>query len=203
MKKLELPITVHLATKDEVANTPEILSNILRSEQANLVEGYTLHGNTTTELPFAFFSEININNSRLWNLFEALLSGLPHVSCLVYGHIDTEPYYSQYLERPVILEKITEFKDELSLDGFLEFGLLYQDDDKLIEVFIKKAKYIQYWGTDEVFFTKVMADFGLQNIEDINFVDEFPLVTESLSLKDSKYTATEDIINNLKDYFKN
>jgi hypothetical protein len=203
MAKLELPITVHLATKDEVANTPEILSNILRGEQANIVEGYTIHANTTHNLPFTFFSEININNNRLWGLFEALLSGLPNVSCLVYGHIDAEPYYSQYLERSVILEKITEFKEELSLDGFLEFGLLYQDDEKLIEIFVKKAKYIQYWGRDGVFFSKVMADFGLQNIADINFVDEFPLVTESLSFKDSKYTGTKEIIDNLKDYFKN
>ncbi|MES2486860.1 MAG: hypothetical protein V4581_13055 [Bacteroidota bacterium] len=195
MKKLELPVTIRLATKDDVPNETEILSNIIKGEGANIVEGYIIHQNNSHDLPFNFFSEININNSRVWDLFDALIKGFPSVACLVYGHIDADPFYSKYIDKSLILEKTSQYKKELSQDGFLEFGMLYQDDDKLIEVFVKKAKYIQYWGTNESFFIKVMNDFALQYTEEINFVDEFPVVTESLSLYDSEALCTEDLIN--------
>jgi hypothetical protein len=87
---------------------------------------------------------------------------------------------------------LEEVKLELTQDGFLEFGVIYHDENKLEEVFVKRAKYIQYWGMKKENFVKIMEDFNLYPIQNFNFIDEYPLVTESLisintSIKDTDY----------------
>jgi hypothetical protein len=194
MKKLELPVTIHLARKDEVPNTSEILQNILEGENANIVEGYKILPNTSQELPFTFFSEINIDNCNLWSLFKALLLSLPQQVCFIYGHIDSKPIYSLYKDKFSLLNNIQPYSKELSQDGFLEFGVLFQDEATLNEVFVKKGKYIQFWGTNMESFIRVMNEHSLYEIEDLNFIDEYPVATESLSLYDSNVLRTEDLI---------
>lgn len=98
MKKLELPTTIRLASKDEVPNDPFIHENIEAGYNANIVEGYILHSNTSHELPFDFFAEINVDNSKLWQLVHSLASTLPVHSCLIFGHVDHEPYITDYEE---------------------------------------------------------------------------------------------------------
>ena len=85
MKKLELPITIRLATKDDVPNDPGILSDIKEGLDAHIIEGYIVHPNTASELPFDFYAEINIDNSKLWQLVSSLESTLPMHSCLIFG----------------------------------------------------------------------------------------------------------------------
>jgi hypothetical protein len=70
MKRLELPKTIRLATKDDIPNDPEIVAEVNKGLTANIVEGYVIHPNTSHDLPFDFFAEINVDNSRLWTLTE-------------------------------------------------------------------------------------------------------------------------------------
>lgn len=198
MKKLELPVNIRLARNDEVPNEANIQKHILEGQDANIVEGYTISYNTTADLPFTFFSEINVDNHNLWNLFQSLVLSLPKQVCLIYGHSDSEPNYSAYQDKHSLLEKIQQYSKELSMDGFLEFGVLYHDEMLLNEVFVKKGKYIQYWGTNMESFVSIMRDYSLHHIENLNFIDEFPVTTESLSLYYPKILRTQDIIDNLQ-----
>ena len=201
MKPLQLPPTIRTAGADEVTSNEEVLKRIKERESATIVEGYTLQQNPAANIPFRFFSEINIDNERLWSLFTALASLLPKDVSLIYHHIDEEPTYAPYKAKAEVLEQLASFQLELTQDGLLQVGLIYQDDERLEEVFIKRAKYLQFWGTNEEAFREVLATFGLQPVEGLQFIDDFPLATEPLKVHHPNARETDDVLKELQRLF--
>ena len=198
MKPLELPPTIRTARADEVTTPNEdILKRLQAREEALIVEGYRLERNPDAGAPFRFFSEINIDNARLWELFSALVRTLPADVCLIYGHIDEQPVYGRYMAKEELLRKLAPYQLELTQDGFLEFGVIFQDDQYLQEVFMRRAKYLQYWGVDEAPFRNVMQDFGLSEVEGLAFIDDFPLATEPLRVHRREARDTDEVLKAL------
>jgi len=178
------------------------LENIQRRYTAKIVEGYTLKANTSHDQPFSFYSEINIDNSSLWRLFQAVLSQMPDEVYFIYGHKDTEsPFCSSYKNKFQILNLLSPFETELTQDGLVKFGVAFHNEDYFEEIFIMPAKYVQYWGVNEQKFNRLMEDFRLQMIPDLNFIDEFPLVTESLQMHNVGVTRTEDLLGHFDSIF--
>jgi hypothetical protein len=198
MKALELPPTIRTARADEVTPNEEVLKRLEARAATTLREGYTMKHNPTTEVPFRFFSEINIDNSRLWALFTALAARMPSELSLIYGHIDEEPVYGRYLPKQELLDQLTAYQLELTQDGMQETGLIYQDEGRLEEVFIRKAKYLQFWGVDEAAFRQVMQAFGLEQVQDLSFIDDFPLATEPLKYHHPAAKDTDEVLQELK-----
>jgi hypothetical protein len=201
MKPLALPPTIRTAHADEVTPNEEVLKRLKERENAAIVEGYTLQQNPSTDIPFRFFSEINIDNSRLWALFTALASLLPEDISVIYHHIDDEPTYVPYKNKAKVLEQLAPFQLELTQDGLLQVGLIYQDDNRLEEVFIKRAKYLQFWGTDEEGFREVVRSFRLREVEGLQFIDDFPLATEPLKQHHPNARETDDVLKELQNLF--
>lgn len=197
MKTLLLPPTIRTARPDEVPKQGDILDRIAESHTANIVEGYVFQYNETHELPFAFFAEINVDNDKLWPLFKTLLLQLPDEICLVYNFKDEDPVYSGYADKYEVLNRLEMFQLEITQDGFLEVGTLYNDETFMEEVFIRSPKYLQYWGTDENRFRQTMAEFELHEVNDMNFIDQYPLVTEALRLHHSGVTETGEVLEQL------
>jgi len=202
MKRLELPRTIRTANIDDVPNEPGILGAISDAATANIVEGYTLQTDIADGSLFQFYAEINVDNSRLWNLTESLLAILPDKISFIFGYIDHELSFSDYDDKEHILATVSSYSVELSQDGFLEFGFIYHGEDMLTEIFIKKSKYIQFWGTSLKLFIEVMNEFSLYEVEDLNFIDEYPMVTESLSNLFPEYADTSQVINYFREAFK-
>lgn len=201
MRTLELPITIRTARTDELPTTQDNIDWIEESKTSKIVEGYIVHENETNELPFTFFAEINVDNSKLWEVFKALLISFEEEISFIFGHIDNEPYYSKYGDKFEILNQIEKFQTELTQDGFLEFGIIYHDENKLKEVFVKKSKYIQFWGIDRKEFLTIMNRFSICEVEDMKFIDEFPLVTEALRIHKENVFETSEVINQLAETF--
>ena len=201
MKALELPPTVRTAREDEVTPHEEVLKRLKAREAALIREGYTLRPNPSTDVPFRFFSEINIDNSRLWDLFTALAARMPNELSLIYGHIDEESAYGRYLPKEELLEALAPYRLELTQDGMLEAGLIYQDEERLEEVFIRRAKYLQFWGVDEAAFRNVMQTFGLEPVEGLSFIDDFPLATEPLRQHRPEARDTDEVLKELAERF--
>lgn len=197
MKTLQLPPTIRTARPDEVPKHGDFLERIAESETANIVEGYIFHENDTHELPFTFFAEINVDNQRLWQLFKTLLLQLPDEICLVYNQKDEEPAYSSYADKYELLNKLELYQLEISQDGLLEVGALYNDDEMMEEVFIRCPKYIQYWGVDEKRFRQTMAEFEIYEVPVLNFIDQYPLATEALRLHHSEAIETSVVLEQL------
>lgn len=197
MKTLLLPPTIRTARPDEAPNQGDILDRIAASETANIVEGYAFCHNETQELPFKFFAEINVDNDRLWAVFKALLMQLPDEICLVYNYIDEEPIYSGYSGKYEILNRLEKFQLEIAQDGFLELGALYNDSSFMEEVFVRSPKYLQFWGVDEKRFRETMIEFELYEVPELNFIDQYPFVTEPLRLFYPEVNETAVVLEQL------
>ena len=198
---LEAPPTIRLPRPEEIPSHPEVLEQLKAREHANIVEGYTLANNTTHDLPFTFYAEINIENSRLWAIFKALANQLPaEVSC-IYNLYEEDAIVSAYKGKNLILAQLEQYETELTQDCFLEFGLIYHSQDALGEVFVADSKFLKVWGSDETAFRQLMDGFGLSEIEDLNFIDEFPKVVEPLTMFNDKVKSTETVIAELNEFF--
>lgn len=195
MPELQLAPTIRTPRPDEVPQHQDILDKIKLRQTANIVEGFTLRNNHSHEQPFKFYSEINIDNSKLWDLFKTFLVQFPDEISFIYNHIDAETAtFSPYKDKFEILNGISPYELELTQDGFLEFGILFHTNDYFEEVFIKKAKYVQYWGTHLGKFKEIMDCFSLIQIDDLNFIDEYPLVTQPLQMLNADALSTDDLL---------
>jgi hypothetical protein len=200
MKPLQLPANIRAPRADEIPSVnPAIVAKLKERETANLVEGYIVKSNSTGNLPFKFFAEINIDNDRLWSLFKKLADTFPERIGLVYGHIDDKEisYSTTYIDKEEVIRKLEKYERELTQDGYLEFGITYHDEDVLIETYVKKGKYIQYWGMDYAAFEKIMEACSLTYVTDLNFVDEYPVVTETLT----DALSTDELIEYFRSQF--
>lgn len=180
MRELQLPPTVRTPEPDEIPAEQALLDRLEARKNANIVEGFTFKPNTTTELPFRFFSEINVDNNNLWALIVHFVMQMPDEVALVYHHADQDPICSDYLHKIRLINLLEPFENELTKDPFLEFGIIHHVENYLQEIFIHKCKYIQYWGMDEAAFRNTMHEFGIYEVPGISFIDEFPLVRETL-----------------------
>ncbi|MDO6435700.1 hypothetical protein Q4E93_34115 [Flavitalea sp. BT771] len=203
MSELQLAPTIRTPRPDEVPQHKDILDNIQRRQIANIVEGFTLRENASHEQPFTFYCEINIDNSKLWRLFQAFLLQFPDEVYFIYSHKDTDsPICTSYKDKFEILNILSPYETELMQDGLLKFGIAFHTNDYFEEIFIMPAKYIQYWGVNPEPFGRIMQDFSLNQIDDLNFIDEFPLVTESLQLHNVNTIPTDDLLNRFDDIFR-
>ena len=196
MPLLTLPPTIRIARPDEVPNTDDLLHRIRESEKAKIIEGFTFKPHDVSLNTFQFYSEINIDNNKLWSLFKALLLTFPDEISFIFGHAGGEEvHYSGYMDKFSVLNKIEEFQAELTQDAFFEFGIIFEDKNSLREVFVSKAKYLQYWGMNNDSFLDTMENSSIKQINDLNFIDEFPMARTILTLYDPSARTTGNVID--------
>lgn len=200
---LELPVTMRVPNKDEIPRNDDFLKKLKERENANITEGYTLKYNDASEdyLPFSFYAEININNSSLWELFTALAESMPNRLNCIYNYYGEETIIGEYMEKTDIFRQLEKYRSELTQDCNLEFGLLFHVEYVLEEVFVSETKYIKFWGSHEIAFREIMEEFGLKEIPDLNFADEYPSVIEPLSNFVDHVTPPRDVIEELNRSF--
>lgn len=198
---LQSPPTIRLPRPDELPNNPEVFERLKGREQAKIVEGFVLKDNTSHDLPFKFYAEINIDNSKLWHLFTALSTQLPDEISYIYNLYEEEPIYSPYVAKKPLLLFLNYYDLELTQDCNLEFGIIFQSADKLVEVFISESKFVKFWGVDEKAFREIMDDFQLSETPDMKFIDEFPKVVEPLTMFNDKAKSSETVIAEFTDLF--
>jgi len=200
---IELPQTIRIARIDEIPEDSFALERLQLVESAKIVEGFTLkikdnNDEALSNIPFNFYSEINIDNSKLWNLINSLAELLPNTISLIVCYSEDEPNYYDYIEKTQLLNQIEPYKTELTQDAFLEWGIIYSDKESLTEIFVRDSKYVRFWGMDINGFKTIMRKFNLNQIDDLEFIDEYPKVREPLSLHDNTCIETEDLIERLE-----
>ena len=200
---IELPKTIRPARFDEVPKNSTAFERLLLIDNAKIVEGYTfklkeIDDREHREIPFDFYSEININNSRLWDLVIALTDLLPDVSALIIGYSESELNYCSYRAKNELIENLKKYRAELVGDAFLDWGIIYQDKESLTEIFISDSKYVKFWGVDVDRFKTIMTKFNLNQVDDLEFIDEFPKVRKPLRLIENLIMDTDELINELK-----
>lgn len=200
---IELPKTIRPARIDEVPNDAKTLEKLQKIDHANLIEGYTLrlidqNNESHTAAPYSFYSEININNSRLWNMITALAELLPDPLFLILTYSEAEPDYCEIGDKNKLMAYLKKFKTELIADVFLEWGMVYQDKETLVELLISDSKYVKFWGINLLKFKSMMTNFNLHQIDNLEFIDEYPTIRTPLRSLDKSTKDTMDLTYEIK-----
>lgn len=176
-----MPVTIRVPLASEMAHREDIEEILYKRQQARIEEGFVYTSNETQQLPFTFYAAINVNNSRLWEVFTGLVDLFPEeeLSC-VYGLQEEETITTGYYAKKYVMQVLEQYKTELSQDASLEFGLLLHTKERLVELFITESKYIKFWGSDKEAFVQKMLEFNLPQAPGLAFIDEFPKVTSPL-----------------------
>ena len=202
---LELPKTLRPPELNEVPMSSTVAERLELRKTAKIVEGYVISPKDDnpehSNLAFNFYAEINIDNSKLWNLILELSNELPNEVSLIFNHTDSESNFGKYSDKTHTLEFLNNFKKEITSDTFIDIGLIFHSDSELIEVFIPESKYIKFWGVDQKSFLKIMDSFNLKEIDGMEFVDEYPKVREPLRLFENDITESNELIELLKKEF--
>lgn len=198
---LELPITVRIPSDEEIDYRPDIDEILFKRRKAKIVEGYALTLNENPRLPYRFQAMINIGNSRLWSLFQALAATLPDKVSCVYGLYEEENVTTAPLQKQYVLNELEKYRDEITQECQLEVGLLFHTKDILIELGISDSKYIRYWGAELERFRLLMQSFRLPPVEGLEFIDEYPKIVTPLRELVRTAKAPETVIYYLDQAF--
>ena len=199
---LLLPKTIRVPTAKEMPHRTDLKELLERRREAQIVEGFNIRPNPTSQLAFAFTAEININNDRLWDLFLSLAETLPdEVSC-TYGMSAEEPLSSGVWPIIELVDLLGEFETELVQDGFLFFGLIFMSRTEIVELQVTESKYIRYEGSDLEAFTECMVYFDLPQLEHLAFVDEYPKMVDPLQRYIPDSRPPEEVVAALTEAFQ-
>ncbi|AXT54684.1 hypothetical protein D1815_02535 [Aquimarina sp. AD1] len=203
---LELPKTLRAPEIDEVPMNSSVSERLKLRETAKIVEGFKIlpkdNNPENKELAFNFYAEINIDNSKLWDLILELSNQMPDEISLIFNHSDCDPEYGKYSDKNQTLDFLSKYKTEIISDTFIDIGMIFHSDSELIEIFVPDSKYIKFWGVDQESFLKSMDKFDLKEIDGIEFVDEYPKVREPLRLFDKNTTDSNELIELFRTNFK-
>jgi hypothetical protein len=200
---LVLPVTIRDPRPAEMPHRTDIDELIEKKKQARIIEGFTIRENATTQLPFAFLAEINIDNDRLWDLFVQLAATLPDPVNCSYGLSSDEPVTSSRFSKASVLKILAPFREELVQDGFLSFGLLYLSRTEMADLMVTESKYIRFSGNDLKSFAECMVSFQLEQQERLDFIDEFPKIVEPLKKFLPESREPEQVVRLLDKAFRN
>ncbi|HEY1165603.1 MAG TPA: hypothetical protein VGE90_10560 [Chitinophaga sp.] len=201
---LALPITIRIPTDDEISYRPDFDEILHKRRKARIQEGYTLGLNEAGphRLPYRFQATINIDNNRLWDLFQALALTLPAKVCCAYGLSEDESATTGLLQKQFILNELEKYREELTQDCQLAFSLLFQTKEVLIELGVSESKYIRYWGVELERFKLLMQSFRLPAVKGLEFIDEYPKIVTPLRELLPSAKAPESVVYYLDQAFQ-
>jgi len=202
MKPLKLAPTISTPELEDTSSNSNFAKKVRMRDKANIIEGYTLVTEFDSPKLYNFFSEINVDNGRLWDVVKALVSQFPDDVAFIYHHIDDEPVYGKYLDKYELINTLEKYKLELTQDGFLKFGIISNTEDFLEEVFVEKAKYLQYWGVNKEKFIETMNKNDLYYVKNLDFIDGYPLETRVLSYFQPNAIETIQLLKEFDELFR-
>jgi hypothetical protein len=147
---------------------------------------------------FRAFFEANVHAPRLWHAFRTLAEALlPEVAAPIVGVKEEDPILGPYTSRAAALAVLEPHAYHLQHDGFLEFGLVYQMAGVTEEVFVRSVKYLQVWTNHPDRAAETFAQLGLPEVPDLQFIDEYPRVSESLQTREGN-AEWPDVVEQLR-----
>ena len=180
-ESLRLARGVRLAREEDLPRPRE--EALARLAAASLSTGYTR--TTHTNKGFSDYFEINAHVNDIWPLFAQLASEvLPDVAAPLVGHKGEEPHFGPYTDRDLAIQSLMPFAERLVHDGFIEFGAMRGYQGRTEEVLVKSYKYICVWTSNPDSVLAILARKGIAYVPNLQFLDEFPCVTESLKGED-------------------
>lgn len=200
---IELPPTIRPCRRDELPNNDlKLLEHWNKLKTAPVAEGYLISDKPVNDdLPYSFFAAINVDNSRLWQVILALTDTLPEMAAPLFGLGEDVLLYGDYTEKIQMLAGLSPHKKMLIQEPFIEWGIIYQTEEFVTEIFVPSAKYIRFWGMDKNQFKDIMHAHDLFEKPNIEFIDQYPRVKQPLFVFDNDAPEAKEFIQILEQRF--
>jgi hypothetical protein len=170
-----------------------------RVARANVTTGY--HVGDQLRDSFNAYFEANVHAPQIFTTFRDLvLAIMPDVAAPIVGYKDEEPIFGPYTGRDAAIAVFEPFVHQLQHDGFLEFGVMFQSEGRTEEVFVKSSKYLQVWTNEPQAVRTVFARHGIPEVPGLEFIDEYPMVSQSL-LTEGGNAAAPVVLAGLQEAF--
>lgn len=176
----KLPLGIRIPQNNEYPEGYNVKSINDKRNEANIIQGFTIK--EVSGEKFSHYAEVNIDVDKIWDVFCCLTNKL--MDGVAYGILnirDEEPTLSDFTKAEKLIEVFGSYKIELTNDGYLEFGIANYDESSLNEIFVSSFKYMKIWTTKKELLVQTLNSFGIQKIENLQFIDEFSVVSEALS----------------------
>jgi hypothetical protein len=169
----------------------------LKIQSASIVAGFVL--SKSTDPRFAFYAEANVDAPKIWEVFRDLCQSLfGPVATLVISEIDDEPLPAGPAVTLEVLRLLQPHKYQLAHDGWIQFGLIHQEDDLLSEVFVAPTKHFTLWLNDEKLFRSTMQYHAISEVESLEFIDEYPRTTTRLASDRVVFQDHSELIEHIR-----
>jgi hypothetical protein len=176
---LRFPRGVRLAAEADLPKSADKADDLARIKSANITTGFVVA--TRADPGFSTYIEAYVHADEVWSVFETLASRLlPDVSAPIVGWKDDDATLGPYTDKSAALAAFHAHAQSLQHDGFIEFGLMFQQGGKTEEVMVKGSKYLQIWTNNPEVATATLSSLGIPNVEGLQFIDQYPSVTERL-----------------------
>lgn len=150
-----------------------------RIAQANVTTGYRRFRHTGGA--YSVYLEVNAHATSLFTVFHDLaVTLLPRAVAPIIAVKGGEAYPGPYTIRAAALRLFEPHLQSLQHDAFLAFGLISQHEGVTEEVFVQPSKYLQIWTNQPEVAEAVLAQHRIPEVPDLQLMDHFPLVSESL-----------------------
>jgi hypothetical protein len=182
MALYKLPLGIRVPNDNEYPKGYDVKSINEKRNSANIVEGFIIKEESGER--FSHYAEVNINVDRIWDVFCGLAYTL--IQTEAYGILsfkEEKPRLSSFTEVDKIIEIFNEYRFELTNDGYIEFGIANYDKSSLNEIFVSSFKYMKIWTTKQELLIETLNSYGIHQIDNLQFIDEYPVVSEALSDK--------------------
>ena len=179
---LKFPRGVRFPRPEEIpaGGPPDALA---RLASAHVTTGYTEADSKRTDC--SAYIEANVHADQVWSMVRALAEALlPAVAAPLVGIKGDETVLGPYTDRSAALAVFEPFVEQLQHDGFLEFGIMFQYQGRTEEIFVAAAKYLRVWTNQPAVARTVFESRGVPCMPQLQFIDEFATVSETLALPD-------------------
>lgn len=150
-----------------------------RIDRARVTTGYRLLPNTGGT--YAAYIEANIHAINLYAVFCDLANILlPRVAAPIIAASGGETHTGPDTIRAAALRVFEPHSQALQHDGFLAFGLICKREGITEQLFVQPSKHLQLWTNQPALARTVLARHDLPEVPDLQVLDQFLLVRESL-----------------------
>ena len=198
-RRLILPDGVRLADEDEIPGPPSTRAELWgRVQAANLSPGFVLHDSNDPR--FALYVEANIDAPQIWNVFEALCLALFDAGAsLLVNDVDDETSPTRGEAHAMsLVQLLAPHRYQLAHDGRVQFGLVHQGPQAIVEVLVAPTKHFMVWTSDAAALRDVFAAHDVPEVNALEFLDQFPRATFPLDPERTGATVIPDLVERLR-----
>lgn len=133
---------------------------------------------------FSSYFEANVHAHNVFSVFKELAQSiLPEVAAPLIGIKEEGPTFGPYTDKQLAINVLEPHKELLQHDGFLEFGITFQYQGKIEEIFVASPKYFKIWTNQPELVARVFETAGIPECQKLEFIDEYPMVSMSIDKK--------------------